>query len=89
MQTCVGPLSQNWMHGKPTEQGLMPSPVFASLAGAALVVALAVGLTFRGSTGAPEIPLVTEPEIAIVQDMELLEDLEFLAWLEEELQGAG
>lgn len=35
------------------------------------------------------VPLVTEPEVAIVQDMELLEELEFLAWLEEESQGAG
>ena len=63
-------------------------PVFASLAGVALVVAVAIGVTFQGA-GTAEIPLVSEPEIAVVQDMELLEELEFLAWLEEELQGAG
>lgn len=59
----------------------------AALCGAAVVVVAVLLVTSGGSLR--ELPLVTEPEVAVVQDMELLEDLEFLAWLEEESQGAG
>ena len=56
---------------------------------AAFVVMITVWTVLRPGPDVMVLPLVTEPEVAIVQDMELLEELEFLAWLEEESQGAG
>ena len=56
---------------------------------AAVVVMVTAWIYLRPATDAMVLPLVTEPEVAIVQDLELLEELEFLAWLEEESQGAG
>jgi hypothetical protein len=61
----------------------------AALAGAALLVVIGVGVLLNGSSELLEMPMVSEPEVAIVQDLELLEELEFLAWLEEEAPGAG
>jgi hypothetical protein len=55
----------------------------------ALVGTIGVWLYLGPGPDPLAVPLVTEPEVAIVQDMELLEELEFLAWLEEESQGAG
>ena len=47
-----------------------------------LTVVLVVG------NGKDSVPWFDEPEFAAAQDAELLENLEFLAWLEEE-GGAG
>jgi hypothetical protein len=60
------------------------------LAVAAVASVAAVALWISSSTlEDPAIPLISAPEVAVVQDLELLEELEFLAWLEEESQGAG
>lgn len=58
---------------------------FATAAG--LVFAVWLGLRTVGQP--PALPMLDEPEVAVVQELELLEDLEFLAWLEEESVGAG
>jgi hypothetical protein len=55
-------------------------------AAASAAIALWVALTPGGD---PALPLLSAPEVAVVQELELLEELEFLAWLEEESQGAG
>lgn len=59
-------------------------------AAAALSVVVAAWVALRPTGDALAFPLLSEPEIAVVQDLELLEELEFLAWLEEEEpDGAG
>jgi len=58
----------------------------AMAAAASAAIALWVALSPGGD---PALPLLSAPEVAVVQDLELLEELEFLAWLEEESQGAG
>lgn len=63
-------------------------PLTASVAGAAFAVVFTLWLVMRPA-GDMELPLASEPEAAIVADMELLQELEFIAWLEEESQGAG
>ncbi len=65
------------------------APAGLAAAGAALALVLAVWLALRPTDDAAVLPLLSEPEIAMVQDLDLLEDLEFLAWLEEEPDGAG
>ena len=65
------------------------SQSWAGLAAASAVVLIAIVLRLS-STELLEMPVTQEGEIAVVQDMELLEDLEFLTWLEEEgSEGAG
>ena len=56
---------------------------------AAAGFALAVWLGVRVGSEPPPLPVLDEPEVAVVQELELLEELEFLAWLEEEPVGAG
>jgi hypothetical protein len=70
--------------------GLLPIlrravPVTATV----FAIAVVAFVLLRPDAELGELPLVSESEVAIVQDMELLEELEFLAWLEEESQGAG
>jgi hypothetical protein len=65
---------------------LAPKGLAAAAAVSVAAIALWVGLS---STQEPALPLLSAPEVAVVQDLELLEELEFLAWLEEESQGAG
>jgi hypothetical protein len=61
----------------------------AALAGAG-AVALAVGVSLTGtSTEVPPLPQATDLELAASADLELLEELEFLAWLDEEDLSAG
>lgn len=57
-------------------------------AGAVAAAALALWITLSVPED-PALPILSAPEVAVVQDLELLEELEFLAWLEEESQGAG
>ena len=64
----------------------------ASAFSAALAtVALATGLfLFSGNGSDAVMPEISdEPEFAAVRDLELLTELEFLAWLEEEESDAG
>lgn len=61
----------------------------AGLIGSAAVLALAVFLSISTTDPVPMLPVVDEVELAIVQDLELLEQLEFLAWLEEGGPHAG
>lgn len=63
-------------------------PLTASMAGAAFAVVVGVWLVMQPDEDLA-LPLVSDPEAAIVEDMDLLEELEFIAWLEEESQGAG
>ena len=62
-----------------------------ALAAALATVVLAAGLfLFAGNASVPAMPALTdEPEFAAAQDLELLDELEFLAWLEEESSDAG
>ena len=73
------PLRQWWQLSLPTT-GLIAS---------AAVLALAVFLNFSTTDAVPMLPVVDEVELAVVQDLELLEQLEFLAWLEEGEPHAG
>ena len=67
---------------------LAPRGLAAAAAVSMAAIALWVGLSST-LTEEPALPLLGAPEVAVVQDLELLEELEFLAWLEEESQGAG
>ena len=73
--------------------GVMP---MAATAAAGLTFALAMGVWLSAvpEAGPEPLPALSEAEAALMQDLELLEDLEFLAWLEEdgleeESAGAG
>ena len=61
--------------------------------GATAAVALAVGLLLRGDDQVGTLPsglvLADEAEIAAAQEVELLSELEFLAWLEADDVDAG
>ena len=70
-----------WLTGRFDVRGL-------ALVGAAAAAALALWVTLSVPDD-PALPMLSAPEVAVVQDLELLEELEFLAWLEEESQGAG
>jgi hypothetical protein len=59
------------------------------VAGAAVALVLAVAVVVRQDAEVIELPLISEPDVAVIQEMDLLEELEFLAWLEAEAQGAG
>lgn len=67
--------SPNWLRG-----GLVASSA---------MMILVVMVTARNPEPIPRLPLIGEQEAALVTDMELLEQLEFLAWLEEEQPNAG
>ena len=59
---------------------------------AATAVASVAAVALWLSLSSPEemaLPLISSPDVAAIEDLELLEELEFLAWLEEESQGAG
>ena len=58
-------------------------------AGAALIVVLFVPGLFSGEEEILQIPLALGNETVVFQEIEILEELEFLAWLEEEDEGAG
>ena len=58
-------------------------------AGAALIVVLFVGGLFSGEEEILQIPLTLGNETVVFQEIEILQELEFLAWLEEEDEGAG
>jgi len=59
-------------------------PWGSALAGAA-ALALAIGLwPGSGDEGLAPLPLVDADEMAAAQDLELLEELEFIAWLDEQ-----
>lgn len=58
-------------------------------AGAALIVVLFVPGLFSGEEEILQIPLTLGNETVVFQEIEILEELEFLAWLEEEDEGAG
>lgn len=58
-------------------------------AGAALVVVLFVPGLFSGEEEILQIPLTLGSETVVFQEIEILQELEFLAWLEEEDEGAG
>jgi hypothetical protein len=55
----------------------------------AAAVTLVVGISLTGNGRIPEIPLTTASELAVAEDLDLLEQLEFIAWLEAEDRGAG
>ena len=61
--------------------------VWAALPAAAAALLLFVGVNFRGIDS--EFPILEEQESAAAADLELLEDLEFLAWLELEASAGG
>ena len=65
---------------------LAPRGLAMAAAGSVAAIALWISLSSPDDTA---LPLISAPEVAVVQDLELLEELEFLAWLEEESQGAG
>ena len=68
----------------------LQTPWFWASAGATLVTVFALGLfLYSGNVPAPMFDDVSEAQLAATQDMELLEELEFLAWLEEEAVNAG
>ncbi len=64
-------------------------PLTGAVAGAGAAVALAVVLLGDPDGEIPVIPVSTASELAAAQELEVLEQLEFLAWLEEEGNGAG
>jgi hypothetical protein len=55
---------------------------------ATVVLAAGVFLMFDGAS-VPVMPAADEPEFAAAQEMDVLVELEFLAWLEEEVTDAG
>ncbi|MCZ6617557.1 MAG: hypothetical protein O7E57_05450 [Gammaproteobacteria bacterium] len=58
--------------------------------GVTAAVALALGLfLFSGDTPIPMFDDLDEVQFAATRDMEMLEELEFLAWMEEEARNAG
>ena len=65
------------------------APRGIAVAAAASLAAVAVWVSLSAPDGPAPLPLLSAPEVAVVQELELLEELEFLAWLEEESQGAG
>ena len=78
--------SQRWF-------GVLPMAATAA-AGLAFVFAIGVWLSALPASGPEPLPALTETEAAVMQDLELLEELEFLAWLDEdglaeESAGAG
>ncbi len=67
-------------------------PIFAVSAGVAVAaLALAMGLNLSAPAPAdiPLLPAGSDLEFAVSQELELLEELEFIAWLEEADRGAG
>ena len=66
------------------------TPWFWAPAGATAIVVLTLGLfLYTGNTPGPMFNDLDEAQLAAAQDMELLEELEFLAWMEEEVGNAG
>ena len=59
------------------------------LIGSVAVITLAVFLNISTTDPVQMLPIVDVVELAVVQDLELLEQLEFLAWLEEGGPHAG
>ena len=68
----------------------LQAPWYWASAGATSAFVLALGLfLYSGNTPIPMLDDFNEGQLAAAQDMELLEELEFLAWLEEEAVNAG
>ena len=66
------------------------TPWFWAPAGATAMVVLTLGLfLYTGNTPVPMFDDLDEAQLAAAQDIELLEELEFLAWMEEEVRNAG
>lgn len=55
-----------------------------TLAGSTGAVMLSIWLVSSSGSDLLEIPLISESEVVLVQDLALLEELEFAAWLEED-----
>ena len=62
--------------------------VAGGLAGSAASVALMVGLLLPSAPVEHPFPDLDTEELAVVQSLDVLEDLEFLAWMEEEANRA-
>ncbi len=70
--------------------GQLQAPWFWGSAAATLVTVLALGLfLYPGNSEVWMFDDFNEAQLAAAQDMELLEELEFLAWMEEEAVNAG
>ncbi len=68
----------------------LQAPWFWASAAATLVAVLALGLfLYPGNSEVWMFDDFNEAQLAAAQDMELLEELEFLAWMEEEAVNAG
>ncbi len=68
----------------------LQAPWFWAPAAAALVAVLALGLfLYPGNSEVWMFDDFNEAQLAAAQDMDLLEELEFLAWMEEEAVNAG
>ena len=68
---------------------LPPGQWMAAAVAVTAAVTLVVGISFTSNERVPEIPLTSVSELAVAEDLDLLEQLEFIAWLEEEERGAG
>ncbi|MGE0623794.1 MAG: hypothetical protein AB7I04_08750 [Pseudomonadales bacterium] len=74
----------------PTWLDRLFAPGGLAAAGAVLGLTVAAWIALRPTDDSLVLPVLAESEIAVVQELELLEELEFLAWLEEEeIDGAG
>lgn len=69
--------------------GLLVSGRVPALIASAALVALAVFMNFNTDSPIPALPVASEAEFALAQELDLLQQLEFLAWLEEEQPNAG
>ena len=56
---------------------------------AVVIVAVLMTIVLGGDEDLMRIPITPDAEIAAAQELEILEELEFLAWLEEEDSSAG
>lgn len=57
--------------------------------GVAAMLVLTVMINLRAPEDLPELPVIDAQELAVFENLELLESLEFLAWLEEAGANAG
>jgi len=65
-------------------------PLSAAAAAAASIAIVAGLLLFRSNGAVPAMPAEPDaPEFTAAQELEVLADLEFLAWLDEEASDAG
>ena len=86
---AVAMLAESEAESRGWSLGALFAPRGLAVTAAVSAAAIAVWVSFSVSDAPEPLPLLSAPEVALVQDLELLEELEFLAWLEEESQGAG